>query len=150
MIALVRKGTSADFPQALEAAPKFFAEAPPIYQRMPISRLRLSQTLDSMVEQDLFLVAHRGSEVIGYTGALIGPTFWSFDLLACELFWWIEPANRGRYGLKLFIALEEAARAAGARFLAPLALMGRNFDELENFYLRRGYQPFESAFIKEL
>lgn len=143
----VRKGTSADYPLAMVAARKFFDEAPAGYRALPLSEGRLTQTLDGMVAQGLFLIAQHGEQVIGYAGARCGPLFYTEELVACELFWWVEPAYRGRAGIALFNALIEASRQAGASYFAPLTLEGRNASELAAFYRRRGFELVERIYI---
>lgn len=148
----VRHCTRDDFPYALEAAPKFFTEAPLAYQSMPLSAARLTKTFENMLAQRLFLVAESTATQhrVGWVGALAGPLFFTETCVAIEVFWWVDPLVRGRAGLRLFDALKTAARAANAKKLIALALHGNNAVELESFYLRQGAHEFERAYIMEL
>lgn len=146
----VRQATELDYPQAFDAARKFHAEAPAVYREIPLHEDRLKSTLDAMRAQGLLLVASDGERIHGYAGAIVSPIFFSWTPVACELFWWVEPEQRGRVGLALFNALVEASRNAGAQYLALLTLEGRNIQGLSNLYERRGFLPFERVFIGRL
>jgi GNAT superfamily N-acetyltransferase len=64
-----------------------------------------------------------------------------------ELFWWVEPEQRG-HGLKLLKALEEWARDRGAQSFQMGGM--RALKNLDNIYKRVGYEPSESIYRKKL
>lgn len=148
----VRDATPADIPHALAAAPRFLNEAPAIYRSMPLSPARLTKSIEKMMSERLFLVAVSAAtdHCVGFGGVVLGQPFFSEVMMALELFWWVDPKVRGRAGVRLFDALVNATRAAGARYFVPLALDGPNATELHTFYTRRGCVLFERAYIMEL
>lgn len=144
----VRLATIEDLPAAMQAARKFHDEAPAMYREIPLHEERLRQTLEAIMQQQLLLVATTDAgELVGYTGASCTVLHFSFTKVACELFWWVEPAYRGRAGLVLFRELVRAVRASGAQYLFMSALFGRNLEELAVFYERKGFAPSEMLFV---
>ena len=69
-------------------------------------------------------------------------------LVAKETIWFVDPDHRGRGALKMLDAYEAWARETGCRAIGMASLAGqKNTDAL---YLRRGYAPAETHYLKEL
>lgn len=83
-------------------------------------------------------------------GALGGA--WMHDLKTgtkqtAEICWWVRPEKRG-HGLRLFKAYEAWARRIGARVILAGHLAGHG--RLGQYLRRRGYKPYEVAYLKEI
>jgi GNAT superfamily N-acetyltransferase len=78
-------------------------------------------------------------------GYVLFPHFLSGELVAGEVFWWVEPGFRGE-GLKLLRAAETRSRAAGAKYLQMIAPN----DRVAAVYKRLDYSFVEAAYQKLL
>lgn len=111
----------------------------------------LTQTLAQLSEHGVLKVAENGS-VCGVIGALVFPNYWNVnELIAQELFWWVDEAARGTSaGVRLLSAAEDACRDRGAKKLLMLCLNDLDGDRVAQMYQRRGYEPQEQAYRKVL
>jgi GNAT superfamily N-acetyltransferase len=86
-------------------------------------------------------------------GAIAGVLYENvFDGAPCasELFWYVWPGAERGAGTALLSAFEEWARSRGATRVT-MAYMVHNMPEaLASFYERRGYQAFETHYVKLL
>lgn len=67
--------------------------------------------------------------------------------MAKETVWWIDPDHRGRGGITMLDAYEDWARRQDCTF-AGMAMLASN--DVSHLYLRRGYQPAETHYLKAL
>lgn len=67
-----------------------------------------------------------------------------------EMAYWINPEHRGRFGVQLMQALEERARAVGAKYLNMIAMDSSAPETAVRIYERMGYQRIESTYLKRL
>ena len=74
------------------------------------------------------------------------PSPWAPVLAAEELVWWIAPARRGRWAIRMLDDLEAWARSCGAGVLG-LSSTGRDIGPL---YARRGALCCETRWMMEL
>lgn len=95
-------------------------------------------------------VAENGA-VCGVAGAMVYPHFWNaHELVAQELFWWVDPQARGsRAAVMLLQAMEDAAKAAGAKRMIMACLDSLEGEHVAALYTRKGYVPQERSFHKE-
>lgn len=110
-------------------------------------------TLERMCEapETILLVAERDGDLIGMAGGLISMLYFNHaHLTGQELFWWIDPQERGSIGLRLLEALENEARARGCQSWAMIALDKVDPERTARIYERRGYRASERSFIKRL
>jgi GNAT superfamily N-acetyltransferase len=93
------------------------------------------------------LVSEYQGKLIGVFAFLVFPHFFSGEMTAGELLWYVEPeARKGGAGLKLLAAAEAMARDLGAKrmqMVAPTA-------EIEQLYKRRGYHQVEVGYQRRL
>lgn len=90
-------------------------------------------------------------EVVGVTGGLLYPLWFSpTHTTGQEMFWYVgQEHRRSKAGKKLFNALEEWAKAAGADSFAMVALSHLHENRIGKMYESKGYTPMERSYIKE-
>jgi GNAT superfamily N-acetyltransferase len=93
------------------------------------------------------LLAEESGQVIGLLGFIIYPHYFSGEITAGEIMWYVEPEFRKSFtALALLRKAESMARAAGAKrmqFTAPS-------DEVGDAYKALGYQRLEVSYQKVL
>jgi GNAT superfamily N-acetyltransferase len=144
---IVRDATPEDYPN-LQRMGSAFAKAA---NQPPVNPDTLRLTLDHLRANGVLKVAENGA-VCGVIGALVFSHYWNaHELIAQELFWFVEESARGTSaGIKLLAAAEKACRERGARQLLMLALDDLEGDRVAEVYRRRGYEPQEKTFRKDL
>lgn len=145
---MIRFAAEHDIARLVEMGRNFHASS--IYSdRVPFSAEALSASLSNFIKSDfaVVLVAEQDGEVSGVIGGVIGPNYLSGMLAASELFWWVEPSARG-IGLPLLSAYEDEVVRRGARHSGMIAPTGSGY--VEKIYSKRGYQPLEGVFYKEM
>lgn len=96
----------------------------------------------------VLLVAETEGGVVGMLGiALINHPL-SADPYASELFWWADYTAPPGTGLRLLAAGERWAREAGAKAMHMVALASN--PTVDRIYRRRGYEPRDTTYEKEL
>ncbi|MEB3203044.1 MAG: GNAT family N-acetyltransferase, partial [Synechococcus sp.] len=97
-------------------------------------------------------LAEQDGKVLGVAGVLLYPMYFSpSNLVAQELWWWLEPEARGTgAGGKMHEMIESWALENGASALFMIALEDDNSSKMANLYARKGYKPMERTFIKEV
>ena len=142
----IRPAALADLPRILEMGTRFLhstqyaCEIGDNPAQMRILAERLLTQSDGMI-----VVADREGHVVGMIGMLLFPHHISSELIAGEVFWWMEPEARGG-GLRLLRAAETWARAQGVKriqMIAPTLAVG-------HVYQRCGYQLVEMAYQRTL
>lgn len=110
-------------------------------------------TLANLIDQDggILLVCEVEGEIVGMTGGLVHPAYFNHHhLTGQELFWWVAPEHRGRFGAALLDALESEAKARGAMSWGMIALDRVKPKAVGKVYERRGYRAAEHSYIKAL
>jgi GNAT superfamily N-acetyltransferase len=97
-------------------------------------------------------LAEIDSKIVGITGALVFPLYFSpSHLVAQELWWWLTPTARGSgAGAKMFKQIEQWAKEKNAKSLFMIALEDERADKMEKVYIRAGFTPLERTFVKEV
>lgn len=97
-------------------------------------------------------LAELDGEIVGITGALIYPLYFSPSKhIAQELWWWLTPQARGTgAGGQMFKKIQEWASDRGADALFMIALEDERVGKMEKLYRRAGFKPLERTFIKEV
>ena len=111
---------------------------------------RLIQSDDSAVlilvqgEKELFVIGYMGLQFFKNP---LGP-----ETVAQEHYWYVLPEKRGKGSLRLLSAADEWAKRHDCSHLIMNAshLASDSHDKVCRLYERKGYQPFETSFIKEL
>lgn len=98
------------------------------------------------------LVGEGPMGAVGMAAALAYPCWFDGEhLTAQELFWWVEPLQRGgSMGAELRRGLEQWAKSKGCLTMEMGALEASKPEALANLYERKGYGPKERIFVKSL
>lgn len=141
---MIRDAVLADIPAMIEMGMRF-ALAADLERIAPVDPDSLAMTLQSMIELDNgILLTGPGCVAGGY----VVPAFWNAGhLTGQELFWWVDDDNKG-VGIRLFDALEQAAKDRGAQSWGMITLESIKPDQTARFYERRGYFPLERSLMK--
>lgn len=143
---MIRDATIDDVPRLVEMGRRFWADSP---YRLTLTEnpAQMATIAERLVTQadGVVLVAATPFGLVGMLGLLLFAHHLSAELVAGEVFWYVEPEHRGA-GLRLLKQAEEWARAHGARRLQMIAPDTR----VGQVYARFGYTPVEVAYQKDL
>jgi GNAT superfamily N-acetyltransferase len=138
-VLLVRSATDEDIPRLVEMGCRFRAESS--YSKyLAENPERMAELGHQLLAKDGLLVAELDGESIGMLGFILHVHFISGELVAGEVFWWMEPEHRG-HGLKLVEEAKRRARKAGAKYLHMIAPSER----VARLYRHLGYEFVEST-----
>nr|WP_286164911.1 GNAT family N-acetyltransferase [Ochrobactrum sp. J50] len=84
----------------------------------------------------------------GIFAATIQPHFFSLEICAQELVWWVDPAYRGRGAVKMLAEYEAWARSKGCHAVNMVGLGGDPVTT--RLYERHGFTAQERHFLKRL
>lgn len=149
----VRKAIATDLEQYVKLA-RDFHEASPMHGVADFDEQGYSNFfLQSIIDPNVGIwLAEIDNEIVGITGALVYPLYFSpTNLVAQELWWWLTPASRGSgAGGKMFKQIEQWAQEKSAKALFMIALEDDRAAKMEKVYARAGFKPLERTFIKEV
>ena len=91
----------------------------------------------------------RELDIIGVIGGIKYPDVNSGELIATEMFWFVDQEKRGN-GIKLFKRFESWARDNKCKSIIMVHLIDSMPDKLKKLYTRYGYKPIEISYKKEL
>lgn len=102
-------------------------------------------------EQRLLFVVDIDNQAVGFIAGIISPLLASSAAhQVTEIGLWINPAQRGRYGMALINILEKGAEAIGAKYMNMIAMESSAPEVAEAIYARRGYWKLETVYTKVL
>lgn len=141
---MIRLATEPDIPRLVEMGQRFRQET--AYAKF------LADNPEKMAELGRKLIAGNGlllaecdGGIFGMLGFIVYPHFISGEMMAGEVFWWVDPEHRGE-GFKLLRHMEKMARLAGAKHMQMIAPT----DRVASFYERVGYSQVETTYQKSL
>lgn len=148
---IVRDATPADLPVYLQLSADFHAASPMqrVCQFEPEGFKDF--VIGAMDNPDIcILVAELNSEIVGITGGIIYPLYFSpSHKVSQELWWWLTPAARGSgVGNKMFKHLQLWSKERGAKTIFMIALEDERAEKMEKVYCRAGFEPMERTFMK--
>lgn len=148
---IVREANEADLPIYLQLSADFHAASP--MQRVCEFEPEGFQefVLGAMDNPDIcILIAELNGEIVGITGGIIYPLYFSpSHKVAQELWWWLTPAARGSgVGNKMFKHLQLWSKERGAKTIFMIALEDERAEKMEKVYCRAGFEPMERTFMK--
>ncbi len=140
----VRRATMADIPAIVRMGCLFLASSAyrDVLRENPAQMAAFAEVLIGR-EDGYLAVMDEDTKAVGMIGFLAVPHFFSGDVIATEVIWWLDPDARGA-GRLLLDAAEGWAHEIGAvaiQMIAPDPRVGR-------LYERRGYRFVESAWQK--
>ena len=144
----LREATGADVPQLQTMFETFVASTQyaryvghdPAYSTGLIERLIANR-------DGVIFAAVRNERVIGMLGLILFQHPMSGERVASEVFWWLDPAQRG-YGGFLLRRGEKWARVHGARRLSLMAPADK--PRVGEIYTALGYEQVEVTYQKDL
>jgi GNAT superfamily N-acetyltransferase len=143
--AVIRAATEADIPALVAMGCQFRAQTG--YHAVIAESATQMATFCRQLLGGLgtILVLEDEGVLVGMIGLHCGPHFLSGEIAAGEVFWWVDPAHRGK-GLRLLRAAEAWAREQGATSLQMIAPDAR----VERLYERLGYRAIERTYQRRL
>jgi len=143
---MIREATPDDIDQIAVLGERFIRESH-YRQLIGINPEALRSVAEMLIREEhgLLLVDEFYGELAGMIGmiATVHPTSW--EPVASELFWYVQPEVRGG-GLKLLFAAEIWACETGCR----RCIMVSPNERVAAIYERLGYELLETQYIKEL
>lgn len=147
---MIRLATPDDGPALMRMGEAFHTESG-YAAKFPFDMASFAHTCSVLGAAKLLLVADHGNVTVGMAGADIAPAISNHAVIvARETFWYVIPEYRKGLGLKLLRALETVVGEHGATFFDVVAEPGPRSAPLEHLYERRGFNPAEKTFRKDL
>lgn len=148
---MIRPATEADIPAIARLGKQFHAQA----QWADVLDYSEADCTASLAQylplpQFICLVADEGG-LVGMVAGVLAPVYFKADHLSGEeLFWWVSDRASQGVGIRLLVALENEAKARGAKSFQMKSIARLNGDRMAKLYERRGYRASEHTFIKRL
>lgn len=141
---MIRSAIIADIPRLVEMGQQFLAESS-YRHKIANNPEKMSETVAWLIERGSVLVLEKAGELVGMMGYFTNLHFLSGEKVAGEVFWWVEPTQRGD-GLRLIHEFERRAAADGVKHLHMIAPN----DRVAGLYKRLGYEFVESTYQKTI
>lgn len=141
---MIRVATESDIPRLLEMAQRFHRESE-YREHLGANAEKMEQLGRQLIANNGVLIAEQDGKIVGMIGYYIYPHFISGEIIAGEVFWWVEPEHRGE-GKALLAEAESRARSAGA---TKMQMIAPN-DRVGELYRRLGYNFVESTYQRSL
>ena len=144
---MIRRATYSDRVAILAMVRRFHAESG---AGLAFSAALARQTIDRVLadENSLALVLEMDGGLRGIFAATIHQHFFSLELCAQELVWWVDPSYRGRGAVKMLADYEAWARSKGCHAINMVGLGGD--PATTRLYERHGFTAQERHFLKRL
>lgn len=144
---MVRQATILDREEITNLVIGFLSRTFP-HSRMNEQRLA-SSIVVCILEHAVFVSEQKGM-IVGAIALHVAPIFWSSDLAATELFWYVAPEYRGTPDSKLLYFNAQAwARARGCKEMIMGAPEGAH-PGVSKFYESVGYKKLQIHYSKRL
>lgn len=136
---MIRRATLDDLQTAVGFAKEFHAEC--VHSWIPVNDEDLTASMANLISNGaVFLSDH------GIIGGIIVPLYFNFAYkIAAELFWWAPKEGRA-----LKRAYEEWAASEGAAISQFSGQRNERSQAIEKLFVRDGYTPVETGFMKRL
>ncbi|KKN24646.1 hypothetical protein LCGC14_0892720 [marine sediment metagenome] len=141
---MIREANLADIPRLVEMGRQFIAEST-YKQHLPENPKQLHVLAEQIISnpKGAILVSESEGKLTGMLALITYPHPFSGELVAGEVFWWVDPeARKGRTGLKLMRRAEKVAIELGAKKMQMVAPTER----IARLYERLGYEKVESTY----
>lgn len=143
----VRNANKEDFEQLFNLG-KEFAEVSKEAHGFSVSDEKIEEFIKSIISNDswITLVIEVDGKINGFIYGCIIKTFFSEDLYAQEVAWYVKDKNKN--GLKLMSEFEKIAEEKQCKRIIfgfkPL------YADMKNLYERKGYRILESYYVREI
>ena len=88
--------------------------------------------------------------ILGAIACLVHPDLYDGELVAQELFWYVEPGAGFTSAVHLYKRLEDWAKTKGAKRLNMACVCNQHMASLRRFYEKRGFRPVDVSYFKDL
>ncbi len=106
---------------------------------------RMAKLARELLSKDGLLLSENDGGITGMFGYVVYDHFISGEKTAGEVFWWVDPENRGE-GIDLLREAERRARSVGAKHMQMIAPTRR----VEGLYRHLKYTYVETTYQKAL
>ena len=141
---MIRKGTMEDYDRCYVLA-KMFDNAS---EFINVKYEPFKQTWQTIVENGVIFLLEDNGEIIGGLGGIAYNDILNNRLKASELFWFVNPANRGG-GLRLLEEFEMWAKDLGCDCVEVAFIRDSMPEKMRGIYSKRGYREAEVYLLKE-
>lgn len=141
---MIRDAVLSDIPALLDMGERF-ADAIGLRETIGYDRSSMEILFGQLIERDegILLVCDGGA-----AGGMVHPALFNMHhMTGQELFWWVDPDKRG-CGLRLFAALEAAAKKRGAQSFMVSTMEALNHQGAGKLYERRGFKQSDRNYLK--
>lgn len=147
---MIRPGTPDDIGDVVRMSEEFWQHSQ--FKHEPFDPEHVAIMAGHCIEQGLMVVLDTDGGVHGFCCGVAGPLLASGSVLAgSEIAWWVDPGYRkGRNGVGLLIAIEEAAKKIGCKYWTMVYMETSMPDEIRSIYERMGYNHGETTHTKRL
>lgn len=150
---MIREATMADLPQVLTLALESLEFGPykEIVKRNPTQAKQLATQLIAE-DNGTVLVSEDNGKINGLFGFVVFPHFYSGEMTAGELIWYVTPDARllQSFGDGIAFQLLDAGEERAAEMGAKAMQLGAPTEGVGKIYQRRGYAPIEVTYRREL
>lgn len=148
---MIRKATPDDLDSLEKLAIQFIKESE--YQ-FSYSRKKSREFIWSfLVDKDkvVYVITDLFDTPVGMVAGMLVTPYFSDDLFAQEIVWYIEPDHRGgSNSIRLLKLYEEWAKTNKAKYVQVSNIETLKGSSVSELYKRLGYEKTESAFLKEI
>ncbi len=139
--------------QAVAIAREMLA-ASPVYSGLPLDEAKLVRQLSAAgkgVSERYFRMAIRGGAVLGGFYGVISSTFFSNELIARDMGWWVKSTARGGMAAVLLLAdFERWAHTNGAKKVMVGQSMAINIERTTKLYRHCGFTVIGFNTVKDI
>lgn len=141
---MIRLASEEDTERIVEMGLRFL-ETTSYAEHLKGDPVRMTEIVKILIGQKSLLLLTAEEQIIGMLGYVVHNHFLSGVKTFGEVFWWVEPEERGK-GIWLLKEVERRAREAKATCIQMIAPT----EEVETVYERFGYKYVESTYQKNL
>ena len=146
---MIRNATHSDLEDIVQLGISFFEEAK-TNLTPEFSEEKAMGVIKSMIENQgcILYVAEVDGVIVGMIGAVISEHWFSDEMIAQELFWYVLPVFRVGVGFKLLQAMEDRSKELGASLVAMVDLGEKS--PVDVVLRRRGYEIHEKTYVRRI
>ncbi len=145
---MIREAIKTDIKDIVKLGVSFFEEAK-IDLTPSFSQEKASTVISSMVKNDkciLYVAENNEGDTVGMIGGVVSEHWFSDEVVAQELFWYVLPDYRAGVGSQLLAAMEGRAKELGVSLVAMVDLGEKS--PVDILLRRRGYSIYEKTYVR--
>lgn len=147
---MIRRATAEDVPRIAQMA-AYFVNNSSYSELVSPCNVTMQENFDVIVgsPNGIAFVLEIDGAVEGAIIGLLAPHLMTGGTVALELGWWVEPKVRGRNGLELLRAYEEAVNASTAS-LSVMTCPPDGSERVGRIYEQAGYRKMEATYMRAI